>query len=555
MAEGSEIEYDPEFGIAVLNDTEVSTREVMDAAQRQAPEISILQRWQMSNQTATRGGRKKTIFERDKYLSPDNIFDKFRIAADAVQTDDIVANVVETTENLAFKRVAIECEDELESYVWRHIIDEIDLSERLRECWRELFTISQAYPVVFFGEKDFKVKDRKKYFNGLKVPIGISLLDPLKVIPVGNFMFGQEDLVYIADVDQVHDFETTLAGSNSSDLIVNQLIDSKYNPSREELKKIDEMTGLGLLDKRLFKLRRENAWRITATRPSYERFANVRMESVFELLDMKHILREMDRSSILGATNAIILVKKGDKDNPARPQEIQQLAGQIQTASRVPIIVGDHRIEIEIITPKTDKTLAPERYNGIDSRLTSRLYQILNTGNYAAGTASDDSMKLLKVIASSMEARRDKIRDSFMSHVFKPTWDINDSLKMEPEMAFYPRRIALDFDPNIAAFMQDLRDRGDISRSTILAELDILQENEAYKRQIEKDKYDEVFSPVNVPFSTPNPVNPANPNGPNVAPSTAPGNGPVEPKAAGRRGGGNSNGGGRNPDSFKPNPA
>ena len=555
MAEGSEIEYDPEFGIAILNDTEVSTNDVIDAVRRQAPEISILQRWQMSNHTATRGGRKKTIFERDKYLSPDNIFDKFRVAADAVQTDDIVANVVETTENLAFKRVAIECEDELESYVWREVIDDIDLSERLRECWRELFTISQAYPVVFFGEKDFKVKDRKKYFNGLKVPIGVSLLDPLKVIPVGNFMFGQEDLVYIADVDQIHDFETTLAGSNSSDLIVNQLIDSKYNASREELKKIDEMTGLGLLDRRLFKLRRENAWRITATRPSYERFANVRMESVFELLDLKHILREMDRSAILGATNAIILVKKGDKDNPARPQEIQQLAGQIQTASRVPIIVGDHRIEIEIITPKTDKTLAPERYNGIDSRLTSRLYQILNTGNYAAGTASDDSMKLLKVIASSMEARRDKIRDSFMAHVFKPMWNMNDSLKMEPEMAFYPRRIALDFDPNIAAFMQDLRDRGDISRSTILAELDILQENEAYKRQIEKDKYDEVFSPVNVPFSTPNPVNPANPAGTNVAPSTAPGNGPTEPKAAGRRGGGNSNGGGRNPDSFRPNPA
>ena len=551
MAEGSEIEYDPEFGIAILNDTEVSTREVMDAVQRQAPEISILQRWQMSNHTATRGGRKKTIFERDKYLSPDNIFDKFRIAADAVHTDDIVANVVETTENLAFKRVAIECEDELESYVWKQVIDDIDLSERLRECWRELFTISQAYPVVFFGEKDFKVKDRKKLFNGLKVPIGVSLLDPLKVIPVGNFMFGQEDLVYIADVDQISDFEDTLAGSNSSDLIVNQLIDSRYNPSREELKKIDEMTGLGLLDRRLFKLRRENAWRITATRPSYERFANVRMESVFELLDLKHILREMDRSAILGATNAIILVKKGDKDNPARPQEIQQLAGQIQTASRVPIIVGDHRIEIEIITPKTDKTLAPERYNGIDSRLTSRLYQILNTGNYAAGTASDDSMKLLKVIASSMEARRDKIRDSFMAHVFKPMWNMNDSLKMEPDMQFYPRRIALDFDPNIAAFMQDLRDRGDISRSTVLAELDILQENEAYKRQIEKDQYDEIFSPVNVPFSTPNPVNPANP----AAPSTAPGSGPTEPKAAGRRGGGNSNGGGRNPDSFRPNPA
>lgn len=544
MAEGSELEFDPEFGVSFINETDVPIADIKSQLDSM-PEVAALRRWSMMNQGSS---RRRTIFDRDRYVSPANIFDKFQIAIAAVENDDAVSNVVETTEQLAFKRIAIECEDEDEQNIWNQISDEIDLSERLRECWREVFTISQAYPSVMYKRKTFKVKGkgRKREFKDLIVPVGISYLDPMKVIPVGNFMFNQERLVYLADRQEAQEFDT-LAGYNTSDLIVDQLIESKYEPwntgpnkesGRDELRYLMELTGQSNIENRMYLLRPENVWRITSTRPQYQRFASVRMESVFELLDLKHLLREMDRSAILGSTNAIILIKKGDKDHPARPQELEQLSSQVQMTSRVPIIVGDHRLSIEIITPKTDKTLSPERYNGLDSRITARMYQILSTGNYAAGTATDDSMKLLKVIAASMEARRDQIRDSFMTKVFKSVWMKNDQLMSEPKMQFYPRRIALDFDPTIASFMQQLRDRGDISRETILAELDILEEDEAVKRQREADQYDEIFSPVNVPFSSPNPVNPANPNG---------GGGVVTPNGSG-------NTGGTNPDSFIANP-
>jgi hypothetical protein len=550
MAEGSEFDVDPELGISFINETDVSMGEIRDALE-QVPEYAVLRRWAATNQGNT---KRRTIFDRDKYVNPNSIFQKFQIAMQAVETDEVVSNVVETTEQLAFKRIAMECEDEDEQNIWNQIVDDIDLPQRLRECWRELFTVSQAYPAVLYGRKNYKVKGkgRKKEVKNLLVPVGISLLDPMKVIPVGNFMFNQERLVYLADALEAQEFDT-LAGFNTSDLIVNQLIESKYEPwngpnykaGRNELRYLMELTGQSNIENRMYLLRPEAVWRITSTRPQYQRFASVRMESVFELLDLKHQLREMDRSSILGTTNAIILVKKGDKDHPARPQELEQLSAQVQMSSRIPIIVGDHRLSIEIITPKTDKTLAPERYNGIDSRITARLYQILATGNYAAGTATDDSMKLLKVIASSMEARRDQIRDSFMKNVFKPTWMNNDALMSEPKMAFYPRRIALDFDPNIAAFLQQLRDRGDISRETILAELDILEDEESIKRQREKERYDEIFSPVNVPFSSPNPVNPADPNGVRQKDMRTP--------DANGQAGGNQNGGGLNPDSNRPN--
>ena len=306
--------------------------------------------------------------------------------------------------------------------------------------------------------------------------------------------------------------------------------------ARPEAEDIDALfntatTGYGgSASSNLYELNPDNVFRITSTRPDYLRFAEVRMESVFELLDLKQLLREMDRQSLIGSTNAIILVKKGSDKYPATSKELSGLSTQVKQTARNPIIVGDHRIEIEIITPKTDKTLSAERYNGIDSRITSRLYQVLSTGNYASGTATDDSLKLLRVIASSMEARRDLIRDDLMDNIFRMMWKKNAELEKEPAMAFYPRRIALEFDPNQAQFMQDLRDRGDLSRDTMLAELDIEEHVEAVKREREAEFYDEIFTPTNVPFSANPQGDPENPGDPR--------------KTGGRNGGGNRNGGG-----------
>lgn len=540
MAEGSEIEIDPEAGIIVINDsgvvsTEEAAQALMNAGRSidSSPEYAALHRW-ASNTRRSRNGNN--IFHRDKYVNPENMFDKFRVAARAMREDDIVSNVADTTEQIAFKRILMECENEAEQDIWNQIINELNLSERFRECWREFFCISQFYPAVVYGNKTFRVGKTKKYFRNLEVPIGITLLDPLKVIPVGNFMFNQEKLVYIASESEMESFDT-LAEKNTSDLVVSQLLKGKYNPPEAEKKLLKELLpDVTNMEDNLYELNPKNVWRVTATRPSYRRFADVRMESVFELLDMKNLLREMDRSVMMGTTNAIILVKKGDSDRPAKQGEIDATRDLFKTSARIPLVVSDHRIEIEYIVPKADKTLSPERYNGLDSRITSRMYQILSTGNYSSGTSSDDSMKLLRVVAASMEARRDQIRDSFMDNCFLQVWERNKQLQDKPKMQFYPNRIALDFDATIAQFLQDLRDRGDISRATMLAQLDIMEDEEAVKRKREAEQYDDIFTPVNVPFDGPGGVS-------------------ATPKAQGRSGGGNKNGGGRNPNSNTPNAA
>lgn len=573
-------EYDSDLGTTVLvNESGLPDDEVMSAVRAQArlPEVAALGRWVTANTSPYSGGSRRdnsNIFNRDRFVIPENLFQKFRVAADAARVDDIVAGVCETTEQLAFKRVTVECDDAQQKDAWNQISEDLDIPQRMREAWREIFILNQCYPAILWTRKDIKVRGlgpnksrsaRKEYKN-VMVPRGVTFLDPCKVVPLGDLMFGNEKLVYLATRSEAEGIDRALAQANTSDLIVTQLLKGPYKATLKEQQLIQDLTGESLMTYQTYLLDPDNVWRITSTRPDYQRFADVRMESVFELLDLKHQLRAMDRASLIGSTNAVILVKKGSDDRPAKDSELQELRTQIGGTSRQPIIVSDHRIEIEIITPKTDKTLAAERYNGIDSRITSRLYQLLSTGNYSSGTAADNSLKLFQVIAASMEARRDSIRDSFYRHIFKRIQEKNDKIFTEDIMVqFYPRRIALAFDPNLATFMMDLRDARDLSRDTMLAELDILESDEAIKVQRENEFYNEIFYQdyldqqralmelkqsiglptvrfadlVDQPIDTTPPA--SSPKG-----ST--------PRQGGRRGGGRKNGGGMNRESLKSNP-
>lgn len=539
---GSEVWFDPEIGATIVNETGFSRDELRGELQDRDI-ANALTRWGSS--IGHRPSRRGGMIERDRYVTPEKVFDQFRVALEAAENDDVVAGIVEATEALAFNKINMDCDDELEEDVWEQILDDIDLHSKIREMWRETFIVSQFYAGIVWGTKSYKVKRKtekgnksKKTFTNLKVPVGITLFDPLKVVPVGDSVFGANQLVYIANKDEAANIDNTLAGPNSSDQAVGQFLLGRYEPSRVEMQKIKEYTGAPNLDN-LYLMNPQSCFRHTATKPDYQRFATVRMKSVFEILDMKHNLREMDRQFILGGTNFILLVKRGTKEQPAKQSEVNAMAGVVQGTARNPIIVSDHRLEIEIISPPIDNVLKPEKYNSLDARITARLYQMFMTGNYAAGASGDDSLKLARVIARGMESRRLRIAQTLMKQVFKVCYEANDAFTEMPRMSFHPKRIALDFDNNVATFLQDLRDRGDISRDTILSEVDIDQDEEARKREREDKKYNDIFTPTNVPFSGQGDSN--NPESEDDSNQPA-GN----TKGAGRRGGGNNNGGGAN---------
>jgi hypothetical protein len=517
--------------VEIINESDYADSAVWNALSTQHPEVAALVRW--TREAAPTKSRHGNLFDRDMYVTPERYVDKIVTARMAAQYDDVVSNAIETTEALAFRRVSVDAEDEDERDVLSQIAVELDLDTRLREMWREIFVIGQVTVAMWWGEKSYRVRGRseksgvkrKRTFNDLRVPVGMTILDPLKVVPVGNLLFNKERLAYVADEGEMDIIQAHIEGRRDDDPIIRQLMVGQYKPDDVERQMLSQD---GIAVSRLFLLNPANVWRHTDTRSQYERFAPVRMQGVFELLDLKHQLRAMDRAHLIGGTHFIVLIKKGSDKLPAKPEELKALQGQVRTLARVPVIVGDDRLSIEIITPKNDNTLDPARYNGIDARITARLYQVLMTGAFSSGTQGDDSIKLAKFIARSLESRRFQIKRSIEKNVLDAVYRKNPVFKERPELEFHPKRIALDFDSTFATMLQDLRDRGDISRETILEEVDYDQYTEFRRRKIEKERYDDTFQTMN-PWG-----------------GGAGGEG-SDPRTAGRRMGGTKSGGGAAP--------
>lgn len=535
-----------ENGVQVWNGTELPDADVRRSLE---PVMSALVRW---GENLRPQGRQGGLFERDKYITPAGVFDQMRLAYAAAENDDVVAGVLEATESLALAKLSIFAEDPDEEDVFNQIAADLDLDSRLREMWRELFIVSQFVAAVWWGTKSYKVRGkseqgvrRKREFT-LRVPQAITLLDPLKVVPVGMLLFNQEQLAYVADRAEARQFDDVLE-RRAGDPLLERLLLGKYEPSE-----IDKswMPQAGVDHRSLYLLNPNVVFRHTATRAQYSPFATVRMKSIFELLDLKSQLRQMDRAHLVGGTNFIVLVTKGSDAIPAKPVEIANLQAQVRTVARLPILVGDHRLSVEIVTPKLDATLKAERYNAIDSRITGRLYLTMVSGAYQTGTTGDDSIKLTKVIARGLESRRHMLRRTLERYVLKPMFDQNENLTTPPKLRFHPKNIALDFDTNFAAFLLDLRASGELSRETILSQFDMDQDDEARMLERERELYDEIFRTAQ-PFDAPANNQQRTPAGtPDQQPDEGDGQATeTEVRRAGRRQGGRRNGGGAAPGS------
>lgn len=545
---------DPQFGFPVVNATDIPNGVVFAEVERSNRSVlTAMSDWAQSTRLQSNAVDRRNggLFERDKFIMPNNIKRQMELAYDAVGEDDIISGAADSTESLAFSAVSMFSQDMDEQDIYNQIARDIQLDARLREIWHELFTVSQCYVAVWWGQKSYTVRGkgearrRRKTFT-LQAPQSLTLLDPLKVVPVGPTVFGLEKLAYVASSVEHERFQEIVAGRRAPgsrrspdpgdgyDPIVERLMVEWYKPDRAEQREIQQA---GFEASRLWLLNPANVFRHTLTRPGFRRWSPIRLKSIFELLDRKSQLRQMDRAHLIGGTNFIVLVTKGSDQLPATPPEISNLQAQVRTVARLPVLVGDHRLNVEIVTPKLDNTLKAERYNTIDSRITARVYQMFMLGNYSAGASSDKSEGLVKVIARGLESRRHMIRRTLEQHIWEPMFQMNETLEYVPKLVFHPRSIALDFDQAWASFLLELRMNKEISRDTLLTQFDLNQNYEYLMRVREAEMYDDTFQ-TQVAFSSPNPVEeePArrdngggNRNGGGAAPGTGQGQEPRNP--------------------------
>lgn len=549
---------------AWLNGTTLDGRPIRDEI------ASAMSQWTAGlNSPSIAGG---SLFFRNRYTMTVNPYDQMLQCTDAVEFDEILGGVCDATEGLAFQKTSLEMVDQDQEDVWNQIAKKIKLETILRQAWRELYKVSQVYIGVQWQQQIIKVRtpavplssseddppelmtsgaedlhpsgvprpgprkrQRRKQF-AIEAPINLTILDPTKVLPVGQLMFGQERFAYIATQPEDEAFRRVFEGRGSDPLVL-KMFDGPYVPTPLELAVLSDSHKGPTNKAYLWLFKKDAIFRHTLSRAHYERFASIRLKSALPVLDMKSHLRASDRAALIGATNFIIVLKRGSDKFPARAGEVEQLREQSRVVARMPILVGDHRLSVEIVTPQTDFVLDEKRYNLLDARLIMRgLGSFRLTSPTARSSSEGAGSSGEEEISRGIESRRNDLARTFEEQLIESTVRRNPTVLTEdPQISFHPKRVVLNLDPNLMKLVLQLRDRGDISRETELEEFQLDQEIEYVRRKREKG-IDDVFQ-SSVPFSSPvsNPFTTGNaggrpPGGGGVAADSTPAAGLAAPK-------------------------
>jgi len=537
VVHGVETYTEPETGFGWVNDTNgaVSVTTLEPTVRKVARQVA---RWMGGEDPRSRGGGPNMI-NRQSYSAPSTPFATMHVAHQAVENDDVVGGVVDVTEGLMFQGQQFESEDQEESDIFNQIARDLNLDELARQWHREEFTYSQVVVGFWWARKSYRVrlkteqKKRSKKTYDLWAPTALTFLDPRKVVPLQPGPFGQDRLAWQAGQDEYAAYMVAWDTGAYGDALMREFFNGPVALSEVEKQ---YLRGIGVFPEYLIALNPDTVRRFCRTKSHYERFPTNRLKRTFPLLDLKQHLEEADRVTLVGAANYILLVRQGSKEEPATQPEIDNLQENFKVIAKVPVVVGDHRLSIDIITPKQDQTLDSGKYDTLDRRIISTTLGALTVAS--SGQRNESTLTIARGVGRLLESRRQMYRRFIEEHVCRAIVDHprnEGKFDTEPNLAFTPRLIQLDSDAEFVKAVLALRTQKELSRASVLETFGFDQGVEAMRREIEAEEYDDIFQTA-VPFDSPD--NQAGPGQQQPGqPGQPGGQQPEAPKVSGARGG------------------
>lgn len=455
--------------------------------------------------TTTRKNNTPSIFNRMAYVAPDNPYAQMATAKTAVDNDDIIGGVCDVTEGLTFQGVKWESQSEEDTDTFNQMARDLNLDEFVRQWHREDYTYSQAVIGMWWGRRQYKYRGKtgtgkaSKRTREIYCPVALTFLDPMRVFPLKPGMFGQERLAWHATKEEMASWTAMNDGNYQDDPILREFILGPANiTDKAEQTYIAEC---GMDYRNLLLLNPYLVTRLSRTKMPYERFSPIRLKSTFAQLDLKQHLIDADRVSLVGAANFILLVKQGSDTLPADQAEIDNLKAEFKVVAKLPVIIGDHRLNVEIITPDQEYVLASAKYDTIDRRLLNRALGALSIGG--SGQRNESTLTVARGVARMMENRRHMLKrwcEASIARMVVEHPANEGKFDEEPNLTFTPRNVQLDTDAEMARSIMALRTQKDLSRESALEYFGFDQAVEAMRREIEEERYDDIFQTV-VPFT------------------------------------------------------
>jgi hypothetical protein len=457
------------------------------------------------------------MLARREYRSPDSVSDEIALARDLAERDDDVAAAMGQMIATAFSEGMENFhEDERTRSLYNAAAKEMNLDLVLKNMYREYLIASSLTTVTLFTRKrlEWTTPDGKTQTESVAVPqIGVLPSERVKVI--GDDLFGTAQLAYDPDNENLRkwlveyfDPKTTAARKaqlGRENRVAAAMFTGPVDPN------VNDPDSYSKWGSQLYGLNPRVVHRTTMPKGSWSHPRPLLTRN-FPLLEAKRLLNILDFALLQGGSNFIVVLKKGTDTWRASDKEVRNLRNVAAQASKTGVVIGDHRLNIEIITPDLTELLNPEKRRLIGRKLSGALRRLPETSVEDPGS---EGMKTeAELLARVIAADRQDIKRHVERSAYEEMAKRNPSLfpKGAPKLWF--PKIILQGTNYFTDYIVKLRDRGDIPRKWAVEAAGFDYDAAVRQRQRELDAGDDdVMIPGQVPFSSPDMGPQDNPEG------------------------------------------
>ena len=449
-----------------------------------------------------------SLLARTKFRPPANVIEEICLARDMAERDDDVSAAIGLMMATAFgDGMEHQHTDEVVSAVFDKIAENANLDAVWLELYREWLIAGGIATATLWTREDLQFtpegSDRQRTRQVTCPLVGVLPAEWLRV--VGNDLFrtgtlalkpataAQEEWLRV-----YFDPATTAARKaelRAADPVMAQLVVGKLDvkdpyPNSWTAEHYDPAWG----STDLYRLNPRLVHRTTMAKGAWS-YPRPPLTRNFPMIEAKRLLTLMDYALLQGGSNFLVVARKGSDALPATQPEVDSLHGTIRLAGRSGVMVGDHRLQIDVITPDLTELLNPAKRNLIGRKMANALLRVPEQEDDAGGEGMKARMEMIPRVLMS---DRRLIKRHVEGKIYEEAVRRNSTLLSAPSVWF--PRIILSGTKDFMDYALKLRDRADISRRTSVAVAGFDWDAEVRKRKAEK-KDDRVMTPPPVPFS------------------------------------------------------
>lgn len=418
-------------------------------------------------------GDSGSFLGRRRFAMPNNVFDEIALARNLADRDDDIGAVFGSMFAIAFgEGMQHTHRDEVVEALYNEVAEHSDLDAIFEELYREYLLAQQFTTITAWTHETFQFQpegsDRQRSRDLIAPLVGVLPSEQVRI--VGNDVFRTGILAYKpvsgaqeAWLEEFFNPRTKAARKAEmrredpvlTSLLIEEMEDEDGSVSSFFWEGKDKPTT-----RKIYRLNPRMAARTSGPKGAMK-YPRPMMTRNFALLEAKRLLNLMDFALLNAGCNFLVVAKKGTDQRPALPEEVANLREVVAHASRSGVLIGDHRVSIEIITPKLEELLNDEKRKLVGRKMAMAIMRI---AEFAAENPAAEGMRAeVEIMARVITHDRLKIRRHVQNKIYREVERRNTSVTGRARIQF--PKIILQGTQAFTDYVLKLRDRGDIPRS------------------------------------------------------------------------------------------